>query len=123
MDATDDDQSCLIPSKCEICIGYLHYDSGTIKYDLKDDESGFCLNVTETEAKGIYIYPNPTDSYFSISDVNYQEIDIYSLTGQLMVHIDSYREEINISHLSNGIYTLMIMDVDGNLSYGKLIKK
>ena len=40
-----------------------------------------------------------------------------------MVHIDSYHEEINISHLSNGVYTLMIMDVDGNFSYGKLIKK
>jgi hypothetical protein len=123
MDATDDDQSCLIPSKCEICIGYLHYDSGTIKYDLKDDESGFCLNITETDAKGIYIYPNPTKSYFSISDVNYQEIEIYSLTGQLMVHIESYHEEINISHLSNGLYTLIVMGVDGNLSYGKLIKK
>ena len=47
-------------------------------------------------------YPNPASSFITVEGVSNSQIEIYSLTGSLL--IKSTDKTINIEHLPAGIY-------------------
>jgi len=81
------------------------------------------LNLLEANEKLTTIYPNPASNFIIIADLEYTAVDVYNLTGQLILSEINNQETINISNLAEGIYTLRITDINGNLSHSKLIKK
>ncbi|MDG1849208.1 MAG: T9SS type A sorting domain-containing protein, partial [Flavobacteriales bacterium] len=119
----NDDYCLIIPEEnvCDRCSGETD-GTGTIIVNSVDPEGG-CLNIDEAETKGIQIYPNPSRDLISISNVDYETVTIYSLSGQMLQLNKNHDGQINISTLSSGIYTLKITDADGNQYYSKLIKK
>jgi hypothetical protein len=79
--------------------------------------SGIAVNEQEMNS----IYPNPASSRFFIENVNGAELSIYSLKGEMLtsVKVTSQKQEINISHLSRGLYLVKIL-TDGMIRTEKL---
>ena len=81
------------------------------------------LNLLEGNQNLTAIYPNPASNFIIVADLDYTAVDIYNVTGQLILSERNSQGAINISDLVEGIYTLKIIDINGNLSHSKLIKK
>lgn len=82
------------------------------------------LGIDEGVSKNteLLIYPNPFTDQLSISEPN-TYITIYNFSGQLV--FESFNETtVNLSHLSKGIYLVMVKDEDGLLiGTEKVVKK
>ena len=71
-------------------------------------------NVNENDIDEITLYPNPAHDYIHVETMctsSLQRIDLYNITGQLM--ISSTETEINISGLESGIYIVNILTEKG----------
>ena len=71
-------------------------------------------NFAHNENNEITLIPNPTTGSFNISNISNATIHVYSSLGSFIKtfeHVSS-QESINISHLSNGIYFLKIVEGD-----------
>ncbi len=74
--------------------------------------------------ENILVYPNPTKDYIYINNNTNEEIikvEIFNLLGKLIYH-SNHIENININHLSAGIYTLKIASNIQNITK-KIIKQ
>lgn len=73
-------------------------------------------------ADKLIIYPNPVKTDLNIKTTNrISAIEIYNVLGLRVMTEKSTK--INIEHLSNGVYTLKVIDINGNKSIKKFIKK
>lgn len=81
-------------------------------------------NNTISGSFDVKIYPNPTSDYFTIeSDVDVS-VEVYSLLGQKQNTIPLHSNQFDISHLSNGIYLMKILDENSNtITTKKIIKQ
>ena len=71
----------------------------------------------------ISIYPNPTNDQFNIEGINgFFEINIFDLNGRLMLHYSGENQNIDLSMLSPGFYTMSIMQ-NGNTRLEKFAKQ
>lgn len=87
---------------------------GTI-YDFPDD-----LSIDSQENYQLSIYPNPATNQIQL-DANYQEVQFYSLAGQLILQIQNPGQTIGVGDLAKGIYLVKALDMDGNLLTTKLV--
>ncbi|MDP5232003.1 MAG: T9SS type A sorting domain-containing protein [Cellulophaga sp.] len=87
----------------------IYFDINTHNFEIQSTLSTFEQDVSNSS---ILIYPNPTKDFFRI-DVSYQlnyKVEIFSIQGQL-ISTQLKRELFDVSHLSNGIYLLVITDL------------
>jgi len=63
----------------------------------------------------LQIYPNPVESNLSIQTnaTNITQINIYSVTGQVIMNVASNDKIIDVSNLTQGIYLLQIQTENG----------
>ena len=57
----------------------------------------------------LFIYPNPANDYVNVNaTVNLQNIEIYSIDGQLLISeiVDTNNVKIDVSNLPSGTYIL-----------------
>lgn len=81
------------------------------------------LSVADFESNKLSVYPNPTNVILNIAhDVSIKTIEIYNYLGQLMLS-EKETSLINVSNLSEGIYTLILHDSLGKTFVKKFIKK
>lgn len=87
-------------------------------YDESEENQGYSYNEN---SRGISIYPNPNSGSFKILGIEKADIEIYDLNGKLLVLKNNITEEteINIEHLSNGLYYLRF--IDNNVTMLKII--
>jgi hypothetical protein len=83
------------------------------------------LATSDTKAKPKFsIYPNPTTDFINIQgDEKIREAAVYEMSGKLVSRMTDQKNKINLTGLSAGIYVLKIVDVKGNVSTEKIIKK
>lgn len=83
------------------------------------------LATSETKAKPKFsIYPNPTEDFINIQgNEKIREAAVYEMSGKLVSRMTDQKNQINLTGLSAGIYVLKIVDVKGNVSTEKIIKK
>jgi len=68
------------------------------------------------------IYPNPTKSTLNIKTATaITNISVYSLLGNQVIKTNS--KNIDVSGLSNGVYLIKILDVNGNQHVKRFIKE
>jgi hypothetical protein len=77
---------------------------------------------------GIKIYPNPSNGFITIvvSDISKgMYFEVYDAVGKKVVVKDITTNEtlINLTELANGIYSYSLVDANGFVSKGKLIKQ
>jgi len=73
-----------------------------------------------TKTTSLNIYPNPGNGVFTIDNQDIEEIEIRTISGQLVLKTTS--KHIDISHEKNGIY-LLTTHLGDELIITKLIKK
>lgn len=72
-----------------------------------------------------FVYPNPTKVQLFIDSkaINFiQKIEVYSITGKLLLGKNNDLESISLENLSNGIYFLKLIAVDKTAQTLKVIK-
>ena len=110
---------------------WVNLPSGLYKYGVSAD-GGYTIywsepldkdwdNVNENDMAEVSLYPNPAHDIIFVetnNDSPVQHIDIYNVTGQLV--IESTETEINVSELESGIYIVNVL-TDNGLITKKLI--
>ena len=57
----------------------------------------------------ISVYPNPVkDEIFIKSDLQIEKVEVYSLTGLLLIQKNNVNDKISVSSLSKGVYILRV---------------
>lgn len=89
-----------------------------------------CTGIDQVLAdnSGVIIYPNPTSSVFNViaSDVNNStQIVIMDALGRIVLtsKLITKTSAINASELANGVYIYRIVDSNGIIKQGKLVKE
>jgi len=79
-------------------------------------------NIGSVDVNLLKIFPNPTkDELFINSDLQIKKIEIYSLTGILLILENVFTEKISVSTLPAGIYLVKIY-TDKELIIRKIVK-
>jgi hypothetical protein len=88
-----------------------------------------CTGIDELVANGVIIYPNPNKGIINItlsSELSKSAtLEIYDAIGKLIVNeaLSSELNTLNISNLSNGIYSFRVMNNNTMVKFGKLAKQ
>jgi len=89
-----------------------------------EDNNIACAQINVYTTEQIKVYPNPTkgliqfESYYS----SISKLEIYNSLGQLVVEFIEPENSINISNLSQGLYILNFIDLNGKETAIKLFK-
>lgn len=80
-------------------------------------------NIDNLE-KQMVLYPNPTSNYFNLN-TNTTQVEIYTITGQLVKTFDKQNSNYNysISELNNGVYLVKVVDENNYQQTIKIIKE
>ena len=88
-----------------------------------------CTGINELVANRVIIYPNPTNGIINItlsSELTKNStLEIYDAIGKLIVTevLSNELNTLNISNLSNGIYSFRVMNNNTMVKFGKLAKQ
>ena len=77
-------------------------------------------------AINVSVYPNPTSDFFRVDiDRNYESItiEIYDILGKKLLTVKDNVDNIDISNLRNGIYTLRLKTNKGEASIKLIVRK
>lgn len=79
---------------------------------------------SQTQSKGIILYPNPTNGNIRIhsNSLKINKIVLYNSIGQEVQQIDKPKRMLEINHLTAGVYYVKILLWNGQISH-KIIKK
>ncbi|PIB32777.1 hypothetical protein BFP78_00485 [Gaetbulibacter sp. 5U11] len=92
-------------------------DMGVYEYNSTLSTENFDLNINN-----ISLYPNPTKSTLNIKTATaISNITVYSLLGKQVIKTNS--KTVDVSSLSNGVYLIKILDVNGNQHVKRFIKE
>jgi hypothetical protein len=72
----------------------------------------------------VQVYPNPFSKQIKITlPVHWRsnQIDLFSIEGKLLMHLNPKSNEFDLSNLTNGIYLLLIKTSEGTVQE-KLVK-
>jgi len=65
--------------------------------------------------KAVSVYPNPTSSILYISGMQNANIQLFDLSGKLLINQQNADNQINVSNLQNGIYSVKITNESGTV--------
>lgn len=88
-----------------------------------------CTGInTLVSVNGVSVYPNPSNGIVTlfVSDASKEmNFEIYDAIGKMIFNkiINSSETQINISELTTGIYSYRLVNSNGSVSQGKLIKQ
>jgi hypothetical protein len=86
--------------------------------NIENHDEECVVSISEvTQESGLTIYPNPTNSQLRIinSDSPITKVEIYSITGALLLSENNFKEEISVSALPQGVYMVRIYTDDGSV--------
>lgn len=102
--------------------GGLGVNTGTIDPLVNFGNTPCYLSVDESSI-AINIYPNPANDILNVSSNSNFSYQIFDMTGKLILASASNDSRIDISTIAIGIYTITIVDLQGNISTQKFIKQ
>ena len=80
-------------------------------------------NIPDITVEKFQIYPNPAkDALFIKSDLQIKKVEIYSLTGALLLSENNFNGKISVSSLQEGIYMVKVY-TDTDLIISKIVKE
>ncbi|PJR04654.1 T9SS type A sorting domain-containing protein [Avrilella dinanensis] len=83
------------------------------------------LSLSEFDTTQLKVYPNPTNGELNISYTDtINQVEVYNLLGQKVItqNFESNDVSLNVSHLSNGSY-ILILHANGLKQQVKIVKK
>jgi len=82
---------------------------------------GWPTNIPDVSALGIVVYPNPTRGLIHIETRLEIKVEIYDITGKLLIKSNNISNRIDINDFPSGIYNMTI--IHENKRYSKRIIK
>jgi hypothetical protein len=88
-----------------------------------------CTGIDELVSNAVTVYPNPTNGIINItlsSELTKNStLEIYNAIGKLIITevLSNELNTLNISNLSNGIYSFRVMNNNTMVKFGKLAKQ
>ena len=79
------------------------------------------FNIEDLEFSNL-VYPNPSSDFITLPN-NTVSLEIYSITGQRVANVLNTNNTISIAYLPMGIYTIKLIDGNGNTSFNKFVKE
>lgn len=79
------------------------------------------INDVTADSTIAVITPNPADSYFTVQGVEVSSVKVFSLAGNLVAAANE--ATVNVANLAGGLYLVEVVDVNGNHTTARLIKK
>ena len=70
-----------------------------------------------------FIYPNPAKGFVHLAGNGVQKVEIFTVTGQLVMEQQGSVEKINVENLENGFYFVRLRFVSGERNVKLLIEK
>ncbi|MBP5642756.1 MAG: T9SS type A sorting domain-containing protein [Bacteroidales bacterium] len=121
-------------STMDVNITYVGYDREivTTDVDIVSSLGTQTVSVTYDNTFGIAdnvvnsyeIYPNPTNGNIMVKGENINLVEVYNLCGQKVLSVNGSADvDVNMSSLSSGVYMVKVIDVNGNSSVNKVIKR
>jgi hypothetical protein len=104
----------------------------TIKETTYDDEMApifYTLYYSETTGIGehngsqIALWPNPASETLSLNAEGLQQVEIFSMDGRQVMHLEGGIETIDVSALAKGCYLLNATFADGSKAVRKFVKE
>lgn len=95
------------------------------KYEATVSEDCFGgTGVISPKTVNLQIYPNPTaEKLYINSDEDVKEIEIYSITAEKVMQLEGNINQVDVSKLQSGIYTIKARTETNNLVSLRFIKK
>lgn len=72
------------------------------------------VNLDELEGLQLEVYPNPTSAYFTIGNEEVHAIDLYNLSGEIVLR-DITDMNVNVSFLEPGTYIILAKNDKGEV--------
>lgn len=109
-------------SKCKIVVWVENHTQGRVMQSKRFKVSDYYVVDVAEENVVNSIYPNPSDGMFSISGENIESIEVYDITGKLVMqqNINASNATIDLTNKAKGVYTLKSYN-GNNVSVNKLI--
>ena len=93
----------------------------TVTLDLSVYECN--VGVEENVSSKISVYPNPAnDEVFIKSDSPIEKVELYSLTGALLMQENNFSGKISVSAFPQGVYLLKVY-TDKGVAVSKIVKE
>jgi hypothetical protein len=81
------------------------------------------VGIEDVVANQLQIFPNPVkDEIFIKSDLVIEKVEIYSLSGNLLLLENKFNEKISVCALPQGIYLLKVY-TDKGVAVSKVVKE
>jgi hypothetical protein len=102
--------------------------SADLMYSLLDlyvtIEDPLITSSSKQKKKSIQIFPNPTEGFLSIQTKNPSVANVFDRSGRLVLSkmLNLTIQQIDLSELANGLYTVEIIG-DNETQMSKIIKK
>lgn len=109
-------------SKCKVVVWVENHTQGRVMQSKRFKVSDYYVTNIAEENVVNSIYPNPSNGMFSISGENIESIEVYDITGKLVMqqNINASNATIDLTNKAKGIYTLKSYN-GNNVSVNKLI--
>lgn len=95
------------------------YDGGVSDPSAEIEVTLLTTSVGESISRSVYVYPNPvSDLLFIHADKNIRRLSLVNQSGQTLLSLETpaSNPQIDVSHLSSGIYILLIETNTGLIS-------
>ena len=79
--------------------------------------------VGEHDGSRLAIWPNPTAESLNLNSDGLQQVDIFTIDGRQVMHLENGFETINVSALAKGCYLLTATYADGSKAVEKFVKE
>ncbi len=109
-------------SKCKVVVWVENHTQGRVMQSKRFKVSDYYVTNIAEENVVNSIYPNPSNGMFSISGENIESIEVYDITGKLVMqqNINASNATIDLTNKAKGVYTLKSYN-GNNVSVSKLI--
>ena len=109
-------------SKCKVVVWVENHTQGRVMQSKRFKVSDYYVTNIAEESTVASIYPNPSNGLFNISDSNIESIEVYDITGKLVMqqNINASNATIDLTNKAKGVYTLKSYN-GNNVSVSKLI--
>jgi len=99
------------------------YNAASINFNCHKVEATYIdlTGIEENTQASFIVYPMPAENEIQIQAESFQKAEIYSLMGQKLM--ESTTESMNVGALSQGIYLLKVIGLDGNSATRRIVVK
>ena len=81
------------------------------------------LGLNESSKSKLELWPSPTTGSLSLNVDGLQQVEIFSMDGREVMHVENGFETLSVGNLANGCYLLKATFVDGSKAMQKFVKE